>query len=408
MVHPVELAKALIACESVTPQEAGTFDLLQGWLEGLGFTVRRVTFEEAGFEPTENLYARLGDSAPNLCFAGHVDVVPPGELSQWRHPPFAPTVENGVLYGRGAEDMKAAIACFVAAVERFLEGESLLLTPPRERGEEREQAPSPVYRGGLGRGKGSISLLLTADEEGIGVNGTQKMLAWLAEQGERLDACLVGEPTNPSYLGEMMKVGRRGSLNGHLIIRGRQGHVAYPHLADNPLHKLVNVLNEMQHHALDEGTAFFPPSSWQLTSLEAVNMTSNLIPATAQARFNIRFNDRHSGASLEEWLRGVCAHWCGADGFELACHVSGEAFLTRDEALRGALVAAVLDVTGHTPQLSTTGGTSDARFIKDYCPTIEFGTTGATAHQVNEAVRVDVLEQLTAVYLRFLNAYLAD
>lgn len=398
----IDLAKALMAEPSITPHAADTFNILQTHLEAMGFTVWREVFEEDGYDPTENLYARRGTAQPNLCFAGHVDVVPPGDLSEWTSPPFEPTIKDGMLYGRGAEDMKGAISAFVSAVSRFVSScdQPTADAQDPDSVQSRSDSQNDAWQG-------SISLLLTADEEGVAINGTKKMLDWLAAKGEQIDGCIVGEPTNPDYLGEMVKVGRRGSLNGYLTVKGKQGHVAYPHLADNPLRKLVDTLNEMQHYALDKGTEFFPASSFQITTMDTDNPTTNLIPATATARFNIRFNDQHTGDSLIEWLHDVCDHWCGGrEGYTLKCQVSGEAFLTRDERLTTSLVRAILDVTGHTPQLSTTGGTSDARFIKDVCPVIEFGTTGPTAHQVDECVKLETLTGLRDVYYHFLKAYL--
>ena len=378
-MNTLEISKALIAAESITPHVGAAFDLLEGYLKPLGFDVQRVVFDEDN-HPTENLYARLGSAAPNLCFAGHLDVVPPGDWSRWTYPPFEPTVADGILYGRGAEDMKGAIAAFVAAVSEYVAQDG--------------QAAA-----------GSISFLITGDEEGIAINGTEKVLGWLEAKGEVIDACLVGEPTNPHTLGEMIKVGRRGSINATITAQGKQGHVAYPHLADNPITKLVKALDAMQAHHLDEGTEFFPPSNLEVTSLDAVNETTNLIPETAQGRLNIRFNDQHSGASLEKWLADMCDTHIGKGAYTLDCRVSGEAFLTRDEALTNALVGAVKEVTGLEPKLSTTGGTSDARFIKNVCPVIEFGTTGETAHHIDECVKVETLEGLAQVYLVFLRNY---
>lgn len=375
LTDPLPLAQALIREPSVTPLSAGCFELLQGWLESLGFTVWRKVFEEEGHPPTENLYARRTGRGANLCFAGHIDVVPPGDPAQWRHPPFDPVIEDGYLHGRGAEDMKGAIAAMVAGVARYLTDHA-------------DDAPT-------------LSFLLTADEEGYAINGTKKALTWLTEElGERLDYCLVGEPTNPTYLGEMAKIGRRGSLLGSLTVKGKQGHVAYPQLADNPITRLVAMLHTMKAEPIDTGNDWFPPSNLEVTSIDAVNPTHNLIPATATAHFNIRFNDRFTGTQMQDWVRAHCDA-VGGD-YELQMRISGESFLSPPGPLSAALVRAVEAVTGHTPQLSTTGGTSDARFIRDYCPVIEFGTTGFTPHQVNERVEVAVLEQLAKVYARFI------
>lgn len=369
----LKLASDLIRCPSVTPKSAGVMDVLQQALEPLGFVVHRKVFSEDGYDDTENLYARLGTTAPNFCFAGHTDVVPAGDESAWTHPPFEPVVKDGVLYGRGAEDMKGAIAAFVSAVAH------------------------------VSKVNGSISLLITNDEEGIAINGTQKALAWLKEMGETIDHCVVGEPTNPSFLGEMMKVGRRGSVSCTLTVKGKQGHVAYPQLADNPVTKLVAMLHALKIHALDEGSEYFPPSNLEVTSVDVGNDTVNIIPQSAGARFNIRFNDSHSSDSLIAWIHAQCL--AVSPDYELQMRVSGEAFLTRDTMLPDLLEAAVKQVTGHVPARTTTGGTSDARFIKSVCPVIEFGTTGLTPHMVDECVKVEVLEQLRDVYEALLRGY---
>ncbi|MBY0355398.1 MAG: succinyl-diaminopimelate desuccinylase [Rickettsiales bacterium] len=380
LTSPLPLAQALIAEPSVTPLSAGCFQLLQSWLESLGFTVWRRVFEEAGHAATENLYARragLGGHGANLCFAGHIDVVPPGDAQAWKYPPFSPTLASGFLYGRGAEDMKGAIASMIAGVARAI-----------------ESSPDNLP---------TLSFLLTADEEGDAVNGTEKALRWVVnELGETLDYCLVGEPTNPTFLGEMAKIGRRGSLLASLRVQGRQGHVAYPHLADNPITTLVAMLHTLKTTTLDAGNAWFPPSNLEVTSIEAVNATHNLIPASAQAYFNIRFNDHYTGAQIQDWVRERCDSV--SHPYELNMRVSGESFLSPPGKLSDALVQAVKKVTDHTPQLSTTGGTSDARFIRHYCPVIEFGTTGFTPHQINERVEVAVLEQLADVYAQFIHA----
>jgi len=379
LAHPLALARALIRCPSVTPEDAGALDVLQAALAGLGFACHRLPFEEPGTARVDNLYARRGEGAPNFCFAGHTDVVPAGEPAAWTRDPFAARVDDGVLYGRGASDMKGAIAAFVAALARFGEG---------------------------GAGGGSISLLITGDEEGPAVNGTRKVLAWLAQRGETLDACLVGEPTNPDEVGEMVKIGRRGSLNGTLRVTGRQGHVAYPALADNPLPRLVALLDALLALELDAGTAHFQPSRLELTSVDVGNAATNVIPGQATARFNVRFNDRHSGASLERALR-ACLDAAG-EPYELATEVSGESFVTPPGRLSAIVAESVTAVTGMTPALSTTGGTSDARFIKDHCPVAEFGLIGRTMHRTDECVPVAALERLADIYLGVLERYFAD
>ena len=379
LTDPLPLALALMREPSVTPDAAGCFDLIESWLRPLGFSVWRETVEGDDGPPTENLYAQHGEGAPNFCFAGHIDVVPPGDFDAWKIPPFLPEVVDGVLYGRGAEDMKGAVAAMIAGTARFLESHA--------------------------RYSGAISFLLTADEEGSAINGTKKMLGRLQEKGITLDYCLVGEPTNPTYLGEMAKPGRRGSLVCKLRVIGKQGHVAYPHLAENPLTRLIAMLQRLKTTSLDAGTEFFDPSNLEVTTVDVGNPSHNSIPASAYAEFNIRFNDRWSGESIQAWVREHCEAVGGL--YELSMRVSGESFLSPPGPLSDALLAAVRDVTTHTPTLSTTGGTSDARFIKDVCPVIEFGTTGFTPHQVNECVEVVVLEQLSQIYATLLEKILA-
>ena len=379
LAHPLALARALIRCESVTPADGGALDVLQGALQTLGFNCHRLPFEEPGTARVDNLYARRGEGAPNFCFAGHTDVVPTGDRAGWTREPFAARVEDGVLYGRGASDMKGAIAAFVAAVARF---------------------------GAGGAGAGSISLLITGDEEGPAVNGTRKVLDWLGAQGETLDVCLVGEPTNPDEVGEMVKIGRRGSLNGTLRVTGRQGHVAYPMLADNPLPRLVALLDALLALELDRGTDHFQPSRLELTSIDVGNAATNVIPGAAAARFNVRFNDRHTGASLERTIR-ACLDATG-EAYELATEVSGEAFVTPPGPLSTIIAESVAAVTGMAPTLSTTGGTSDARFIKDHCPVAEFGLIGRTMHRTDECVPVAAIECLADIYLGVLERYFGE
>ncbi|MGD9537341.1 MAG: succinyl-diaminopimelate desuccinylase [Alphaproteobacteria bacterium] len=378
LADPLALAQALIRCPSVTPEDAGALDVLQRALESLGFRCTRLPFAEPGTPDIDNLYARLGEAAPNLCFAGHTDVVPVGDAARWTVEPFGAAVQGGTLYGRGAADMKGAIAAFVAAAARY----------------------KASHAGGI---KGSISLLITGDEEGPSINGTRKALKALAERGERLDACLVGEPTNPTRLGEMVKIGRRGSLSGWLRVLGAQGHTAYPQLADNPIPRLVRMLGVLTESRLDDGTAHFQPSNAQVTTVDVGNPATNVIPAEARAAFNIRFNDRHTGRSLEDWLRREFDAIGGA--YELKVQVSGEAFLTPPGPLSDLIAKAAEAVTGATPELSTTGGTSDARFIKDYCPVAEFGLIGQTMHKVDERVALADLEGLTRIYLGVLESF---
>ncbi len=378
-VDALELARALIRCPSVTPLDAGALATLEDALRPLGFACRRLRFQAPDTAPVDNLYARIGTEAPNFCFAGHTDVVPPGDLGRWTVDPFAAEVRDGRLWGRGASDMKAAIACFVAAAAGFL---------------ARHDGRVPG---------GSISLLITGDEEGPAVNGTLPALRQLAEDGERLDACVVGEPTNPHVLGEMIKIGRRGSLNAVLSIDGVQGHSAYPHLADNPIPPLVRMLAAMDATPLDHGTPHFQPSTVALTSVDVGNPATNVIPGRAQARLNVRFNDQHRGTDVIEWLRARCA----AEGhaFSLKAEISGEPFLCPPGPLVDVVVAAVRMVTGRDPELSTSGGTSDARFIRNACPVCEFGLPGETAHKVDENVAVADVGLLTEVYAAVLDGW---
>ena len=369
---PLPLARALIGCASVTPADAGAQAVLAAALRQLGFTVTHLPFGEAS-APTPNLFARIGDGRPHLCFAGHTDVVPAGDAG-WRRPPFAAAVEDGVLYGRGACDMKGAIAAFVAAAAAHLAA-----GPPR----------------------GSISLLITGDEEGPATAGTVRVLDWMAANGQIPDFCLVGEPTNAAALGDTIKLGRRGTLNARIVVTGVQGHVAYPHRADNPVHRLLSLLTELTTTRLDDGTPAFEPSSLQVTSVDVGNPATNVIPRTAEARLNIRFNDLHDGASLGRMLRDACARH--APGAVLDIHVGGEAFHTASGPATRALAAAITSQTGLLPSFETGGGTSDARFIARYCPVADFGLVGASMHKVDENVPVRDLELLSAIYLELLD-----
>lgn len=367
---PLTLAQALIRRPSVTPEDAGAIDLLIDALTPMGFVCHEIRSATGGPE-IRNLYARRGTGGPNFCFAGHTDVVPPGQ--GWSVDPFAALAIDGRLFGRGAADMKGGIACFVAAVAQMLaEGE-----------------PS-----------GSISLLITGDEEGRAIDGTVKVLDWLAARGETIDACLVGEPTNPRQLGEMIKIGRRGSLNARLRVIGTQGHSAYPHLADNPIPRLIEILRRLTEAPLDQGTPHFQPSTLALTTVDVGNPATNVIPAEARAGFNIRFNDLHSGESLTRWIEQVARESGGQ--VEVAVEVSGEAFLTPPGRLSDSLVSAIRAETGLTPDLSTSGGTSDARFIRSVCPVVEFGLVGQTIHKADEHVAIADLAGLTAIYRRVL------
>ncbi len=376
-IDSVQLAARLIQCPSVTPVEGGALALLEGVLGRAGFKCERLLYHTGGSYKVDNLYARLGGGEPNFCFAGHTDVVPPGDESAWKYPPFAAVIQDGFLYGRGTEDMKAAIAAFACAALKLADD---CKTIP-----------------------GSISLLITGDEEGEGVNGTAKVLETLAARGESISACIVGEPTNPAKMGEMVKIGRRGSITAKVLVSGVQGHVAYPHLANNPLTNLVNFLHALQNHKLDDGTEFFQPSNLEITNIDTGNKADNVIPAQASAALNIRFNNLHTAASLRRWMEGVAQSI--SPYISLEFRVSGEAFLTAKGDLSKITQEAVEKITGRMPELSTTGGTSDARFIKAYCPVVEFGTTGLTAHKVNERVKVDDIYTLEKIYYEILRTF---
>jgi succinyl-diaminopimelate desuccinylase len=377
-IDPVALSRDLIRCRSVTPEDGGALAVLEKTLTPLGFTCHRLPFAEPGTAEVQNLLAVIGEDGPHFCFAGHTDVVPPGDSRGWTVDPFAGEVIDGWIYGRGANDMKGAVSAMAAAVARHLKA-----------------------RGG--RPKGRISLLITGDEEGPAVNGTRKVLEWMAAQGLTPDAALVGEPTNPRRMGEMVKIGRRGSLTGRLTVQGMQGHVAYPQFADNPLHPLVRALASLIAEPLDTGTAHFQPSNLQITSIDTGNEAANVIPAEARAAFNIRFNDLHTAASLEAWLR----RQLDATGarYRLDLTVSGEGFVTEPGRFTELVASAVQAVTGLRPELSTSGGTSDARFIKDYAKVAEFGLVGETMHKVDERASLADIEALTAVYHRILDAW---
>ncbi|MDA0998127.1 MAG: succinyl-diaminopimelate desuccinylase [Proteobacteria bacterium] len=377
-IDPVELSKALIRRPSVTPVDAGALDVLIDVLTPLGFEIFDLTFDDPAGEPTRNLYARLGNSGRNFCFAGHTDVVPPGNPEDWSSDPFAPEERGGRLYGRGAADMKCAIAAMAAATAEFL----------RHQGADFGD---------------SISFLITGDEEGDATNGTKKVLDWLAARDEKIDACVVGEPTNPDQLGEMVKIGRRGSMNAWITVDGVQGHSAYPHLADNPIHKLIALLSALTSVPLDEGSAHFQPSVLQVTTVDVGNAATNVIPAKAEARVNIRFNDLHTSAGIEKLLRGRMDQAGG--GYQMRTRVSGESFLTPPGELSAVAAAAIADQIGRQPEFSTTGGTSDARFIKDHCPVVEFGLTNATAHKIDENSRTDDIRALAGIYARMLERY---
>ncbi len=386
-IDPVENLAALIRCPSVTPAEGGALSALEAMLKPLGFSVERPVFSESGTPDIENLYARRSGNGPHLMFAGHTDVVPVGDEGSWTHPPFSAEIHNGEMYGRGAVDMKGGIACFVAAVARHIAA--------------------------TGELKGSVSLLITGDEEGPAINGTVKMLDWAAGKGEGWDAALVGEPTNPDQLGDMIKIGRRGSISGTITVHGRQGHVAYPHLADNPVRGLMTLADALLDPVLDSGTEDFQPTNLEITTVDIGNVATNVIPAKATAAFNIRFNDTWTVETLQAEIHNRLdrasrrrKYRAGREepiAFDLAWrNPPSEVFLTRDDKLIAALSGSIQAVTGRNPGLSTSGGTSDARFIKNYCPVVEFGLVGKTMHMVDERVALTELEMLTNIYSRFL------
>ncbi|MGC2201687.1 MAG: succinyl-diaminopimelate desuccinylase [Stellaceae bacterium] len=372
-LDPAALAAELIRRPSITPKDEGALDVVAAALQKLDFTCHRLVFGEI-----HNLYARFGNGRPNLCFAGHTDVVPTGATETWSFDPFAGSIRDGVLQGRGAVDMKGAIAAFIAAMQRFLD--------------DRE-----------GDFAGSISLLITGDEEGAAVNGTRKVLEWLEQRGETIDGCLVGEPTSAHALGDMIKIGRRGSMTARLTAHGVQGHTAYPHLADNAAHRLVAMLRALTTAELDRGSEHFPPSTLQISTIDVGNSASNVIPAAAQAVFNIRFNDCWTSERLKSWLVERLDEVGGRYALDIS--VSGESFLVAPNPLTERLAEAIRRVTGMTPQFSTTGGTSDARFIQACCPVAEFGLVGQTMHKINEQVALSELADLTAIYRAFLDLF---
>jgi succinyl-diaminopimelate desuccinylase len=376
---PLRLLQSLVRCPSVTPAEAGALSCLENVLRPAGFDCHRLAFAEV-----DNLFARFGTAGPHFCFAGHADVVPPGDDALWSHPPFAAEIADGMVYGRGACDMKGSLAAFAAAAIGFAQ--------------ERNSELS-----------GSVSLLVTCDEEGPAINGTVKVLAWLAEHDLAPDHCLVGEPTSTNTLGDGVKIGRRGSMNFAVTAMGTQGHAAYPHLADNPVPKLARLIDRIASLPLDAGTEHFEPSTLAVTSFDVANPAHNVIPATALARFNIRFNPLHNAQSLKSWVQQQCEQVSAEVGgsFTVTAAEKAECFVTEPGPLVEVVSAAVERETGHRPQLTTTGGTSDARFIKNYCPVVELGPTNATIHQADERIAVAELEALTRIYRHVLEEYFA-
>ena len=379
--NELKLAKELIKFQSITPLDAGVMKFLEKKLKKLGFKTKILQFKEKGFQPVKNLYARLGTKGPNFCYAGHLDVVPPGNIKDWTINPFRPSVKKGYLIGRGANDMKSSIAAFVSAVSTFLLKNKKF--------------------------NGSISLLITGDEEGDAVNGTKKVVEYLKNRKEKINFCLVGEPTNPNKLGEMIKIGRRGSLTGKLTIFGIQGHVAYPDRANNPSSIIVKVLKKFKDIKFDKGTKNFQPTNLEVTKINVDNTADNVIPATAEATFNIRFNNKHSSKSLIKKINKILIqiNKKNKSKFKIDYKVSGEAFLTKPNKTTFMIQNIVKKVTNVKPKLSTTGGTSDLRFIKKISPGLEFGLVGKTMHKVDEAVSLKDLRNLTKIYSKILEAY---
>jgi succinyl-diaminopimelate desuccinylase len=384
----LSIARDLVRCRSVTPADAGALGVLEKLFKAAGFDVHRVTFSEPGAADIDNLYARIGTSGPHIAFAGHTDVVPPGDEAAWTHGAFSGDVKDGFLYGRGAVDMKGGIACSVAAVLDYL----------------------AAHGGRPGRdGNGSISFLITGDEEDVAVNGTVKLMRWAAARGEKFDHCVLGEPSNVAELGDCIKIGRRGSQSGTLYVDGVQGHVAYPHRASNPIPDIAALITALVSEPLDLGSAQFQPSNLEFTSVDVGNPAGNVIPAQARAKFNIRFNDHHSQESLRALIEARVAK---AAGNRVRTRIvwepsNADVFVTRPGPFTDLVVAAVEEVTGRRPDLNTGGGTSDARFIKDYCPVIEFGLVGQTMHQIDERTPVADLDKLTRIYRGVLDRYFA-
>jgi succinyl-diaminopimelate desuccinylase len=380
-INELKLAKELIKFPSVTPIDAGIMKFLEKKLKTLGFKTKILEFKEKDSKPVKNLYAKLGDKGPNFCYAGHLDVVPAGNLKDWTVNPFKPSVKNGYLIGRGANDMKSSIAAFVSAVDNFITNKKKF--------------------------SGSISLLITGDEEGAAINGTKKVVEYLKKKKEKIDFCLVGEPTNPNKLGEMIKIGRRGSMTGKLSIMGIQGHVAYPHRANNPSTTLVQILKELMEIKFDNGTKDFQPTNLEVTKININNFADNVIPGLAKATFNIRFNNKHSSSSIKKKINKIIKkiNKKNKSKYKIDYSVSGEAFLTKPNSTTFMIQNIIKIITKIKPKLSTTGGTSDARFIKKIAPCLEFGLVGKTMHKIDEAVSLSDLKKLTLIYSNILENY---
>ena len=379
--NEIKLAKELIKFPSVTPNDVGVMSFLEKKLKKLGFKTKIIEFKEKNFKPVKNLYAKIGNKNPNFCYAGHLDVVPPGNLNHWTVNPFKPSIKKGHLIGRGANDMKSSIAAFVSAVSIFLNKKKDF--------------------------NGSISLLITGDEEGDAINGTKKVVDYLKRRKEKINFCLVGEPTNPNRLGEMIKIGRRGSLTGKLAINGIQGHVAYPQRANNPSTTIVKILNELKNIKFDKGTKDFQPTNLEVTKININNNADNVIPGLAEATFNIRFNNKHSSNSIKKRLNKIFKKLSkkNKSKFKIEYRVSGEAFLTKPNSTFFMIQKTIKEITKIKPKFSTTGGTSDARFIKQISPCLEFGLVGKTMHKVDEAVSLKDLKNLNKIYLNILLKY---
>ena len=379
--NELQLAKELIRYPSVTPIDAGVMKFLEKKLKKLGFKTKILEFKEKNTKPVKNLYARLGSKGPNFCYAGHLDVVPAGNLRDWTVNPFRPSIKKGHLIGRGANDMKSSIAAFVSAISIFVKNNKKF--------------------------NGSISLLITGDEEGVAINGTKKVVEYLKKRKEKIDFCLVGEPTNPNKLGEMIKIGRRGSMNGRLSVIGIQGHVAYPHRANNPSTALVQILKELKEIKFDKGTKNFQPTNLEVTKINIDNTADNVIPGLANATFNIRFNNKHSSNSIKTKINKILKKIChkNKSNYKIKYSVSGEAFLTKPNQTTYMIQDVIKKITKIKPELSTTGGTSDARFIRKIAPCLEFGLVGKTMHKVDEAVSLNDLKKLTLIYSNILKNY---
>lgn len=378
-MDPAPLLQDLIRCASVTPHEGGALDLLEKLFKQNGFECHRLTFSDKDTPDIQNLYARWGRGTPHICFAGHTDVVPPGDVNLWSHGPFSGDTADGHVWGRGAVDMKGGVAAFAVAALDFIAANK-------------------------NNAKGSISFLITGDEEGPAINGTKKALEWIESKGEKIDFCIVGEPTSRESLGDMMKIGRRGSLTGYITVKGKQGHVAYPHLADNPVPRLLKLLSALDALELDKGTAHFQPSNLEIVNIDIGNAADNVIPAAAKATINVRFNDSYTAAKLEALLRQTLD--AQKLPYDMKVKVSGESFYTPPGRYSNMIGKAIQDVTGAVAELSTTGGTSDARFIKAYCPVVEFGGVGKLAHQVDERVEIEELRGLARIYRQILDEFL--